>query len=85
MTGKEKLKAGTKKAIEGAKRTRLFSKTPKFWQKVQLVGLSMAAIGGAIVGIPVGLPAAVTAWGSYIATIGGSLAGIGQFAKQEDE
>lgn len=85
MSTKDKIKAGTKKTIEGAKRTRFFSKTPKFWKNVRLAGLSLAAIGGAIVGIPIGLPAAVTAWGSYIATIGGSLAGIAQFAKEDDK
>ena len=35
------------------------AKTPKFWQKVQKIGIALGVIGGTIVALPVALPAAL--------------------------
>lgn len=46
--------------------------TPKFWKKVQKIGLVLTAVGTALVTAPVSLPALVVTVAGY-AAFGGSL------------
>ncbi len=60
--------------------------TPKFFQKVRNVGLSLAAIGASILAAPVALPAVLLKIAGYLA-VAGSVAGtVSQAAvKNENE
>jgi hypothetical protein len=54
---------------------RIKRKTPKFFKKVRNTGLTLAAIGGAILAAPVALPAVVLQVGGYLA-LAGTVAGL---------
>jgi hypothetical protein len=53
--------------------------TPKFWKKVQRVGLILTAIGAVLATAPVALPVAIITAGGYAAFGGGLLAAMSQF------
>jgi ABC-type xylose transport system permease subunit len=54
---------------------RFVAPTPKFWKKVRNVGLTIGALGGGLLTLPVSLPASlVTIAGYMVAT--GTLTGI---------
>jgi hypothetical protein len=53
--------------------------TPKFWKKVQRVGLILTALGAALATAPVALPIAIVTAGSYAAFGGGLIAAMSQF------
>jgi len=53
--------------------------TPKFWKKVQRVGLVLTAVGTVLATAPVSLPVAVVTAGSYAAFGGGLIAAMSQF------
>ena len=61
-----------------ALRTRWNGKTPKFWKKVQRVGVVAGAIGGVIIASPIALPAAVITAAGYLATAGTVAATLSQ-------
>ncbi len=46
------------------------AETPTFWKKVQKIGIGVSAIGGALVGLPVILPAGLVTIGGYLVAIG---------------
>lgn len=54
------------------------SPTPKFWKKVQRIGLVLTALGTALITAPVSLPAAVVTAGTYAVFGGGLLATMSQ-------
>jgi hypothetical protein len=54
---------------------RMKRKTPTFFKKVRNTGLTLAAIGGAILAAPVALPAIVLQVGGYLA-LAGTVAGL---------
>jgi len=54
---------------------RMKKRTPKFFQKVRNIGLTLAAVGAAILASPVALPAIVLQVGGYLA-LAGTVAGI---------
>ena len=58
------------------------SKTPKFWKKVQRVGIIAGAVGAAIITAPVALPAALITASSYLLAIGGVTATLSQLTKE---
>lgn len=66
------------KIIERAK-----APTPKLFRILRNIGLTLAAVGGAIVTAPVSLPALVTSFGGYLAVAGGVLSGVSQVTVQE--
>lgn len=62
---------------------RALSKTPKFWKKVQRLGLVAGAIGLAIAGAPVTLPAAVVGISGYLITIGTVTTALSQLTVED--
>jgi len=61
------------------------SKTPKFWKKVQRIGIIAGAIGGVILTAPVSLPVTIVAAGGYLAMAGGLTATLSQLTKEDNE
>lgn len=59
------------------------SKTPKFWKKVQRIGIALGVIGGTIVSLPVALPAAVITAGGYLVAAGTVTATLSQLTKED--
>lgn len=59
------------------------AKTPKFWKKVQRVGIVIGAIGGAIMTAPVTLPAAVITTAGYLIATGGVIATMSQLTVED--
>lgn len=59
------------------------SKTPKFWKKVQRIGIALGVIGGTIVALPVALPAAVITAGGYLVAAGTVTATLSQLTKED--
>jgi hypothetical protein len=57
---------------------RFKSPTPKFWKKVQTIGLSLAGISAVILSAPVSLPVGIVTLASYMATAGGVVGVISQ-------
>jgi hypothetical protein len=72
----------TKKFIAKAEKTelghRIFSDKPKFWKKVQIIAAAVGTVGLLITTLPIGLPAGVIAWGTYLLTAGTAVAGVAQ-------
>ena len=54
------------------------AKTPKFWKKVQTIGLSLAGISSVILTAPVSLPVGVVTLAGYLATAGGVIGIVSQ-------
>ena len=61
-----------------ALRTRWNGKTPKFWKKVQRVGVVAGAIGGVIIASPIALPAALVTLSGYLLLAGSVTATLSQ-------
>lgn len=58
------------------------AKTPKFWKKVQRIGIIAGALGAAIIAAPVALPAALVTGAGYLIAIGGVTATLSQLTKE---
>ncbi len=54
--------------------------TPKFFKVLRTVGLTLAAVGGAIVAAPVALPAALVTIAGYLTVAGGVISAVSQTA-----
>ena len=54
------------------------AKTPKFWKKVQTIGLSLAGISSVILTAPVSLPVGIVTLAGYLATAGGVIGVLSQ-------
>lgn len=74
-------KANNYKYMESLKE-RWNAKTPEFWKKVQRVGIIAGAIGGALLAVPVTLPAALITGATYLVVIGTTTATISQLTKE---
>ena len=59
------------------------AKTPKFWKKVQKIGIALGVIGGTIIALPVALPAAVVTAGGYLVAAGTVTATLSQLTKED--
>jgi uncharacterized membrane protein HdeD (DUF308 family) len=57
---------------------------PKFFKVLRNIGLTMAAIGGAVLAAPIGLPIAVSSIGGYLVLSGGVLSAVSQLTVQND-
>jgi hypothetical protein len=64
---------------------RVLAPTPKFWKKVQRVGVLLTAIGTVLATAPVALPAAIITAGSYVAFGGGLIAAMSQFTVEDSQ
>jgi len=49
---------------------RIKSPTPTFFKKIRTIGLTLGAIGGALLAAPITLPATVISIAGYLATAG---------------
>jgi hypothetical protein len=63
---------------------RLLAPTPKFFRMVRRVGLGLAAIGGALLAAPVGLPALVVTAAGYLTVAGGVMTAVAQAAVESE-
>ena len=63
---------------------RVKAPTPKFFKKVRTIGLTLAAISGAIIAAPVALPAAIVTAASYAALAGSVATALSQTAVKGD-
>ncbi len=61
---------------------RLKAPTPSFFKKVRNVGLTLAAVGGAILSAPVAVPAAMMTAAGYMVATGAALSAASQAAKK---
>jgi len=69
----------TQKQIDRLSLTeRITSPTPKFFKKLKLIGLSLAAASAALLAAPIALPAAVVSIASYIALAGAVASAVSQ-------
>lgn len=62
---------------------RIKSPTPKFFKKIRTVGLTLGAVGGALLAAPISLPAAVLSIAGYLATAGIVASAISTVAKED--
>ena len=60
-------------------------KTPKFFQKLRTIGLSVAAIGATLLAAPVALPAIVIKVAGYLAVAGAVMSGVSQVTVKEEK
>jgi uncharacterized membrane protein HdeD (DUF308 family) len=58
---------------------------PKFFKVLRNIGLTMAALGGAVVAAPIALPLTVTSIGGYMAVAGGVLSAVSQLTTIKDD
>lgn len=59
-------------------RERWSAKTPKFWKKIQKIGIALGVIGGTIIALPVALPAAIITGAGYLLAVGTATATLSQ-------
>jgi ABC-type xylose transport system permease subunit len=59
------------------------AKTPKFWKKVQRLGIIAGAIGAALVAAPIALPAAIVTGAGYLIAVGTATAALSQLTKED--
>lgn len=64
---------------------RFLAPTPKFWKKVQSIGLVLSAVGTVLITAPVGLPIAIITAGSYAAFGGSLIAAMSQFTVDDSQ
>lgn len=57
--------------------------TPKFWKKVQRIGILLTAVGTVLATAPVVLPAVVITAGAYAAFGGGLIAAMSQLTVKD--
>lgn len=62
---------------------RIKSPTPKFFKKIRAIGLTLGAIGGALLTAPISLPATVVSIAGYLATAGIVASAISTVAKED--
>lgn len=62
---------------------RIKSPTPTFFKKIRTIGLTLGAIGGALLTAPVSLPATVVTIAGYLATAGIVASAISSVAKDD--
>jgi ABC-type protease/lipase transport system fused ATPase/permease subunit len=59
--------------------------TPKFWKKVQKIGMAAAGIATVIATAPVALPVAIVAAGGYLAVASGTIAIVSQLTIEDNK
>lgn len=63
---------------------RMTMPVPKFFKKVRNVGLLLGAVGGAILGAPIALPAGVVTVAGYLVTAGLVSSAVSSVAVRHD-
>ncbi len=66
---------------------RVIAPTPKFFQKLRNIGLSLIAVSAVLVTSPVALPVALVSLANYVSLAGGVMAAISQLtiAKEPEQ
>lgn len=64
---------------------RIKAPTPKFFKTLRIVGLSLAAAGGAILASPLALPVALTAAAGYLIVAGSVATAVSQTAVEGEK
>ncbi len=59
---------------------RVKAPTPKFFKTLRTIGLTLAAVGGAILTAPIAVPAALVTIAGYVALAGGVITAVSQTA-----
>ena len=59
------------------------AKTPKFWKKVQRIGIVAGAVGAALVAVPVALPVAIVTGAGYLVAVGTVTAALSQLTVED--
>jgi ABC-type xylose transport system permease subunit len=62
---------------------RIKSPTPKFFKRIRTIGLTLGAVGGALLTAPITLPATVVTIAGYLATAGIVASAISTAAKDD--
>lgn len=57
---------------------RYLSATPKFFKKLRIVGLVLAAAGGTIIAAPIALPSVIVTIGGYLVVAGSVATAVSQ-------
>lgn len=60
------------------------AKTPKFWKKVQRIGIIAGALGAALVAVPVALPVAIITGAGYLIAAGTVTAALSQLTVEDN-
>jgi hypothetical protein len=58
--------------------------TPSFFKKIRNIGLVLGAIGAAIAGVPVAIPALLVKIAGYLVVAGTVASGVSQAAVKDD-
>jgi hypothetical protein len=61
------------------------AKTPKFWKKMQRIGIVFGAVGAILLASPVALPAAVLTGAGYLIALGSATATLSQLTVENPE
>ncbi len=64
---------------------RWMAPTPKFWKKVQSIGILLSAVGTVLATAPVSLPVVIVTAGSYAAFGGSLIAAMSQLTVDESQ
>ncbi|WP_285269221.1 hypothetical protein [Kaistella rhinocerotis] len=65
--------------------SRISAPTPKWFRVIRNIGLSLSAVGGALIAAPVALPAALISVGGYLLLGGTILGAVSQTATSSEE
>ncbi|MFV0172415.1 hypothetical protein OBK12_12100 [Empedobacter falsenii] len=57
---------------------RFTAPTPRLFQQLRNIGLTLAAIGGVLVAAPIALPATLVTIGGYLTVAGGVISAVSQ-------
>jgi hypothetical protein len=63
---------------------RIKAPTPKFWRKFRNTAGVIAGIAGALIVAPIALPVGVITALTYVAVVGGAVAGTAQLTKEDN-
>ncbi len=58
--------------------------TPKFFKRLRMIGLSIAAAGGSVLAAPVALPLGLVTAAGYLTLAGGIISAISQTAVENE-
>ncbi len=58
--------------------------TPKFFRKLRTIGITIGAIGAAVVAAPVALPATIVTAAGYLVTVGSVVAAVSQLTVHQE-
>ena len=78
-------KPKNKKGLLKTLAQRCAADTPPFFKKLRLIGLTLAAVGGALVAAPIALPLAVVTAGGYLIVAGSVATAVSQITVNNEE